>query len=60
MQMLLNAGFNGFGLQLFVESFADRLHPEERWANGPFSFVFRGLRFTVEPEPGEQIDTRHH
>lgn len=60
MQMLLDAGFNAFGLQLFAESFANRIQPEDKWAGTPFSFSFRGLRFTVEREPGEEIDTRHH
>lgn len=60
MQMLINAGFNAFGLQLFVESFEKRINPQDRWAGLPFSFSFRGLRFTVEREPGEEIDTRHH
>jgi len=60
MQQLINAGFNAFGLQLFAESFADRIHPEDKWAGLPFSFSFRGLRFTVDREPGEEIDTRHH
>ena len=60
MQQLINAGFNAFGLQLFAESFADKVHPEEHWAGLPFSFSFRGLRFIVTREPGEEIDTRHH
>ena len=60
MQMILDAGFNAFGLQLFIESFADRLNPQDKWAGLPFAFSFRGLRFTVEQEPGEEIDTRHH
>jgi hypothetical protein len=60
MQMILNAGFNAFGLQLFCESFANRINPQEKWAGLPFSFSFRGLRFTVEAEPSEEIDVRHH
>ena len=60
MQMILNAGFNAWGLQLFAESFANKLQPEDKWAGLPFSFEFRGLRFTVEREPGMEIDTRHH
>lgn len=60
MQMLIDAGFNAFGLQLFAESFADKIQPEDKWAGLPFSFSFRGLRFTIECEPGEEIDTRHH
>jgi hypothetical protein len=56
MQMLIDAGFNAFALQLFVESFANRGGKEPF---DPFSFSFRGLRLTVEREPGEEIDTRH-
>ena len=57
MQMLVDAGLNAFGLQLFAESFAEKVTPD---AILPFSFAFCGLRFTVEREPGEEIDTRHH
>jgi hypothetical protein len=60
MQMLLDAGFNAFGLQLFAESFAGKINPDKPDAGLPFSFSFKGLRFTVEREPGEQIDTTHH
>jgi hypothetical protein len=60
MQMLINAGFNAFGLQLFCESFAGKINPGDPHAGLPFAFSFRGLRFTVEREPGEEIDTRHH
>jgi len=57
MQMLIDAGFNAFGLQLFCESFADRAKSD---FFAPFSFRFRGLKFTVERAEGEEIDTRHH
>ena len=60
IQQLLNAGFNAFGLQLFAESFAGKINPEAPDAGLPFSFSFRGLRFTIEREPGEEIDVRHH
>ena len=60
MQMLLDAGFNAFGLQLFCESFARKINPENPAAGLPFTFSFRGLRFTVDREPGEEIDVRHH
>ena len=60
MQMLIDAGFNAFGLQLFCESFAEKINPGNPNAGLPFSFSFRGLRFTVDREPGEEIDTRHH
>ncbi len=57
LQQLLDANFNAFGLQLFVESIADKKDAKDFQ---PFSFVFRGIRVTLEPEPGEEIDTRHH
>ena len=57
MQMLIDAGFNAFGLQLFCESFANRAGKDEFT---PFTFSFRGLRFTVVREPGEEIDSTHH
>jgi hypothetical protein len=57
MQQLIDAGFNAFGLQLFCESFADRAKGDQF---RPFTFIFRGLKFTVECVEGEQIDTRHH
>ncbi len=60
IQALLDAGFNAFGLQLFCESFAGKIDPDNPSAGLPFSFSFRGLRFTVDREPGEEIDTRHH
>lgn len=60
MQMLIDVGLNAFGLQLFCESFAGRINPENPAAGLPFTFSFRGLRFTVEREPGEEIDVRHH
>ena len=59
MQMLLDVGLNAFGLQQFAESFAGRINPEKADGGLPFSFSFRGLRFTVEQEPGEEIDTLH-
>jgi len=60
MQMLIDAGFNAFALQLFAESFAGKINPEQPDAGLPFSFSFRGLRFIVEREPGEEIDVGHH
>jgi hypothetical protein len=60
MQMLIDVGLNAFGLQLFCESFAGTINPENPTVGLPFTFSFRGLRFTVEQEPGEEIDTRHH
>jgi hypothetical protein len=60
MQMLLDAGFNAFGLEMFAESFAGKINSKKPDGGLPFSFSFRGLRFTVEREPGEEIDVRHH
>lgn len=57
MQDLINAGLNAFGLQLFVESIATM---KDAKTFSPISFVFRGVRVTLETEPGEEIDTRHH
>jgi hypothetical protein len=55
MQDLLDAGLNAFGLQLFIESIANKADAKDFH---PISFKFRGIRITFEPE-GE-IDTRHH
>jgi hypothetical protein len=44
-------------LQLFIESIANM---KDAKTFSPLSFVFRGVRVTMEPEPGEEIDTRHH
>lgn len=55
MQMLIDAGFNAFGLQLFVESVADRTYAT---SFKPFSFVFRNIKITMEPHGA--VDTRHH
>jgi len=55
MQQLLDAGFNAFGLQLFIESIADKKDAKDFKA---ISIRFRGIKITFEPD-GE-IDTRHH
>jgi hypothetical protein len=57
MQQLFDAGLNAFGLQLFMESIANM---KDFKTFSPLSFVFRGVRVTLEREPGEEIDTRHH
>jgi hypothetical protein len=57
MQQLLDIGLNAFGLQLFVESIANKKDAKEF---KPISFIFRGIRVTLQPEPGMEIDTRHH
>lgn len=57
MQQLLDAGLNAFALQLFIESIANKKDAKDFQ---PLIFVFRGIRVTLEPEPGEEIDTRHH
>lgn len=57
MQQLLDTGLNGFGLQLFIESF-EKLKPTAQQL--PFAFEFRGLRVTFEIPEGGQLDTRHH
>lgn len=55
MQMLIDAGLNAFGLQLFVESIAKM---KDAKTFTPITFRFRGLRITMQPD-GE-IDTSHH
>jgi hypothetical protein len=55
MQMLIDAGFNAFGLQLFVESVAGKTDAK---TFDPFTFKFRNITITLEPD-GE-VDTRHH
>jgi len=57
MQQLVDAGLNAFGLQLFIESIADKKDSD---AFRPFSFLFRGIKITMEPVPGVAIDTSHH
>jgi hypothetical protein len=57
LRMLLDAGLNGFAFQLVAESLAERSNPED--FGPPFRFNYKGLRFTVEHEPGEEIDGRH-
>lgn len=56
-QQLINAGLNAFGLQLFIESIANKGDAKEFQ---PLSFVFRGIRVTMQPETGQEIDTSHH
>lgn len=55
MQELLDAGLNGFGLQLFAESVAGKA---DAHTFKPFSFVFRNIKITMEPVG--PVDTRHH
>ena len=55
MQDLIDAGLNAFGLQLFVESIANK---GDAKSFRPLRFRFRGIKITLEPD-GE-IDTRHH
>jgi hypothetical protein len=54
-QRLLDLGLNGFGLELFVESywntiekFGDDLTDEQR----TLSFVYRGMTITLDPKVG--------
>lgn len=55
MQQLIDAGLNAFGLQLFIESIANK---KDAKSFSPLSFRYRGIKITLEP-CGE-IDTRHH
>jgi len=59
MQMLIDAGFNAFGLQLFVESIATVRERSKKQDFDPISFIFRGLKVTFEPTD-QPIDLRHH
>ncbi len=54
MQMLIDAGFNGFGLQLFAESVAVRAGVD---TFNPFTFKFRNIKITLEPDG--PVDTSH-
>jgi len=55
MQHLIDAGLNAFGLQLFIESIANKQDSKEFKA---IAFRFRGIKITFEPDG--PIDTRHH
>lgn len=57
MQQLIDAGLNAFGLQLFIESIANKRDAKYFKA---ISFQFRGIKVTFEPQPGIPIDTSHH
>lgn len=62
MQQLIDAGLNGFGLQLFIESFAalrDK-DPALFVMMGSFSLSFRGMVVTFSPDPDEKLDGSHH
>jgi len=54
MQQILDVGLNAFGLQLFVESVANK---KDVTTFEPFTFRYKGVKITLEPD-GE-IDTRH-
>lgn len=56
MQMLIDAGFNAFGLQLFVESIADK---KDAVGFKPFTFSYKGILVTLAPDPEREIDGRH-
>jgi hypothetical protein len=59
LQMLIDAGLNGFGLQLFVESIA-ALAEKSGGKFEPFTFSFRGILFSWAPDPNNPLDGRHH
>ena len=58
LQMLIDAGLNGFGLQLFVESIAD-LAAKANGKFDPFTFSYKGILFTCAPDPDHPLDGRH-
>jgi len=47
-QMLIDAGLNAFGLQLFAESIAGK---KDVKTFSPLSFRYRGVKMTIEPDP---------
>ncbi len=47
LQQLIDAGLNGFGLQLFMESVKDKKDSE---TFEPFSFIYKGVKVTLAPE----------
>jgi hypothetical protein len=55
MQNLIDVGLNAFGLQMFVESIANK---KDAAGFSPITFRFRGIRVTMQPDG--KIDTRHH
>lgn len=55
MQMLIDAGLNAFGLQLFAESVAGK---DNATTFKPFTFIFRNIKITMEPNG--PVDTSHH
>jgi hypothetical protein len=57
LQDLIDVGLNGFAFQLVAESLAARANPND--FGPPFRFSYKGIRITVEQEPGEEIDGRH-
>jgi len=54
MQMLIDAGLNAFGLQLFAESVAGKT---DAHTFRPFTFIYKNIRITMEPHGA--VDTRH-
>jgi hypothetical protein len=57
LQDLIDAGINAFALQLFVESL---LAKKDSKTFEPFTFSFRGILFTLAPDPDRPLDGRHH
>jgi hypothetical protein len=57
MQQLIDGGINAFALQLLVESILAKKDAE---TFTPFTFSFRGILFTLAPDPHRPLDGRHH
>jgi hypothetical protein len=57
IQDLIDAGLNGFALQLLVESI---LVKKDAKTFEPFTLSFRGILFTLAPDPHRELDGRHH
>jgi len=47
LQQLIDAGLNGFGLQLFMESVITK---KDAKTFEPFSFIYKGVKVTLAPE----------
>ncbi len=56
LQQLIDAGLNGFGLQLFIESVAAK---KDAGTFTAFTFSYKGILVTLAPDPDRAIDGRH-
>ena len=54
MQLMVDSGVNAFAVQLVAESFAYLRESSEPMIE-PLRFKFRGVRFTIEEDPGTEV-----